>query len=88
MRDPRVAFEHIWIRRDRRSRAARRDTRRSIDWIGGEVERVRRQVGSGDRRNPYLDNVREIEQHMQAVERRRTAAARSASCRRKRPPAC
>jgi hypothetical protein len=52
-------------------RAARRDTRRSIlDWIGGEVERVRRQVGTGDRTrlDRYLDNVREIERRIQAVE--------------------
>ena len=52
-------------------RAARRETRRSIlDFISGEVERVRRQLGSGDRTrlDRYLDNVRELERRIQAVE--------------------
>src|SRR5206468_10763243 len=52
-------------------RANRMQSRRSIlDWIGGEVERVRRQVGSGDRArlDRYMDNVREIERRIEAVE--------------------
>src|SRR5437763_10037411 len=52
-------------------RAARRETRSSIlDWIGGEVERVRRSLGNGDRQrlDKYMDNVREIERRIQAVE--------------------
>ena len=52
-------------------RAARRETRSSIlDWIGGEVERVRRSLGTGDRQrlDKYMDNVREIERRIQAVE--------------------
>ena len=50
---------------------ARRETRSSIlDWIGGEVERVRRSLGNGDRQrlDKYMDNVREIERRIQAVE--------------------
>jgi len=52
-------------------RAARRETRKSIlDWISGEVERVRGQLGNGDRQrlDRYMDNVREIERRIQAVE--------------------
>jgi hypothetical protein len=72
IRDPRVAFDMLFgSGATAEDRAARRDTRRSIlDWIGGEVERVRRQVGTGDRTrlDRYLDNVREIERRIQAVE--------------------
>jgi Protein of unknown function (DUF1552) len=72
IRDPRVAFDMLFgSGATAEDRAARRDTRRSIlDWIGGEVERVRRQVGSTDRTrlDRYLDNVREIERRIQAVE--------------------
>jgi len=72
IRDPRVAFDMLFgSGATAEDRAARRDTRRSIlDWIGGEVERVRRQLGSGDRTrlDRYLENVREIERRIQAVE--------------------
>jgi hypothetical protein len=52
-------------------RAARLATRKSVlDWISGEVERTRRQLGAADRTrlDRYLDNVREIERRIQAVE--------------------
>ena len=41
-----------------------------LDWITGEVERTRRQLGAADRSrlDRYLDNVREIERRIQAVE--------------------
>src|SRR5882672_7512188 len=72
IRDPRVAFNMLFgAGATAEDRAARRETRRSIlDWIGGEVERLRRQVGNGDRTrlDRYLDNVREIERRIQAVE--------------------
>jgi hypothetical protein len=72
IRDPRVAFDMLFgAGATAEDRAARRETRRSIlDWIGGEVERARRQLGSGDRTrlDRYLDNVREIERRIQAVE--------------------
>jgi hypothetical protein len=54
-------------------------TRRSIlDWISGEVERVRRQLGPADRQrlDRYLDNVREVERRIQAVEARNTSGER------------
>jgi Protein of unknown function (DUF1552) len=72
IRDPRVAFDMLFgSGATAEDRAARRDTRHStLNWIGGEVERVRRQVGTGDRTrlDRYLDNVREIERRIQAVE--------------------
>src|SRR6266566_4585171 len=72
IRDPRVAFDMLFgSGGSAGDRAARRETRRSIlDWIAGEVERTRRQLGAGDRArlDRYLDNVREIERRIQAVE--------------------
>ncbi|HKB11564.1 MAG TPA: DUF1552 domain-containing protein [Vicinamibacterales bacterium] len=72
IRDPRVAFDMLFgAGATPEERAARRQTRSSIlDWITGEVERVRRQVGSGDRQrlDRYMDNVRELERRIQAVE--------------------
>jgi hypothetical protein len=72
IRDPRIAFDMLFgSGSTAEDRAARREARRSIlDWIGGEVERVRRQLGTGDRTrlDRYLDNVREIERRIQAVE--------------------
>jgi hypothetical protein len=72
IRDPRVAFEMLFGQGSTADeRAARMAARRSIlDWIGGEVERVRRQVGSGDRArlDRYMDNVREIERRIEGVE--------------------
>jgi hypothetical protein len=72
IRDPRVAFDMLFgAGSSAEDRAARRVTRRSIlDFIGGEVERVRRQLGTGDRArlDRYLDNVRELERRIEAVE--------------------
>jgi len=72
IRDPRIAFDMLFgAGATPGDRAARRETRKSIlDWIGGEVERVRRQVGAGDRArlDRYMDNVREIERRIAAVE--------------------
>jgi hypothetical protein len=67
-----VAFDLLFgAGRTPAERAERRATRSSIlDWITGEVERVRRQVGSDDRArlDRYLDNVRELERRIQAIE--------------------
>ena len=72
IRDPRVAFDMLFgAGSTAEDRAARRETRRSIlDWIAGEVERTRRQLGASDRTrlDRYLENVREIERRIQAVE--------------------
>ena len=72
IRDPRIAFDILFgAGATPEDRAARLMTRRSIlDWVGGEVERVRRQLGAGDRArlDRYMDNVREVERRIQAVE--------------------
>src|SRR5436190_4520828 len=51
IRDPRIAFDMLFgAGNTEEERAARRETRSSIlDWIGGEVERVRRSRGTVDR---------------------------------------
>ena len=88
IRDPRVAFDMLFgSGATAEDRAARRETRRSIlDFIGGEVERVRRQLGTGDRTrlDRYLDNVRELERRIQAVEAHNRSGER-ASCPTRRP---
>jgi hypothetical protein len=72
IRDPRVAFDMLFgSGATAEERAARRETRKSVlDWITGEVERTRRQLGASDRSrlDRYLDNVREIERRIQRVE--------------------
>src|SRR3989440_3143279 len=72
IRDPRVAFDMLFgAGATAQERAERRETRKSVlDWITGEVERTRRQLGAADRTrlDRYLDNVREIERRIQAVE--------------------
>lgn len=72
IRDPRVAFEMLFgAGGTTTDRAARRETRKSIlDWIAGEVTTVRQDLGAADRHrlDRYLDNVREIERRIQAIE--------------------
>jgi hypothetical protein len=72
IRDPRVAFDLLFgAGSSARDRALRRENRRSIlDWIQGEVASVRQELGVSDRQrlDRYLDNVREIERRIQAIE--------------------
>jgi len=72
IRDPRVAFDMLFgAGSSAKDRASRRENRRSIlDWIQGEVANVRQDLGASDRArlDRYLDNVREIERRIQAVE--------------------
>jgi hypothetical protein len=72
IRDPRVAFDMLFgSGRTEAERKARRETRGSIlDWIAGEVQTVRGNLGGADRTrlDRYLDNVRELERRIQAVE--------------------
>jgi hypothetical protein len=74
IRDPRLAFDMLFgAGGTPEARAERRVTRRSIlDWISGEVSEIRREVGATDRAriDRYLDNVRELERRIQAVEAR------------------
>ena len=72
IRDPRVAFDMLFgAGGTADERKSRRESRRSIlDWISGEVTTVRSQLGAADRTrlDRYLDNVRELERRIQAVE--------------------
>ena len=77
IRDPRVAFDLLFgSGNSKEDRAERRQTRRSIlDWIAGQVADVRKELGTSDRTrlDKYLDNVREIERRIQAIEARNTS---------------
>ncbi len=72
IRDPRVAFDMLFgAGGTAEERKTRRESRRSIlDWISGEVTTMRGQLGAADRTrlDRYLDNVRELERRIQAVE--------------------
>ena len=72
IRDPRVAFDLLFgAGGTPEERARRRRTSSSIlDWITEDMARMRRELGPGDyvRLDRYLDNVREIERRIQAVE--------------------
>ena len=76
IRDPRVAFDMLFgAGGTPEARAARRASRRSIlDWIAGEVASLRRKLGAVDRArmDRYLENVREIERRIAAIESRNT----------------
>jgi len=74
IRDPRVAFDLLFgSGSSKADRAARRVSRRSIlDWIQGEVQSVRQELGTADRTrlDRYLSYVREIEHRIEAIEAR------------------
>ena len=76
IRDPRVAFDMLFgTGGTPEERAARRASRRSIlDWIAGEIAVLRRELGASDqaRMDRYLNNVREIERRIAAIESRNT----------------
>ncbi|MDQ8165566.1 MAG: DUF1552 domain-containing protein [Gemmatimonadota bacterium] len=74
IRDPRVAFDQMFgAGGTSAERAARRKTTGSIlDFITDRVAALRRELGAVDRERmeQYLENVREIERRIQAVEAR------------------
>ena len=76
IRDPRVAFDMLFgAGGTPEERAARRASRKSIlDWMAGEIASLKRELGATDglRMDRYLDNVREIERRIAAVEVRNT----------------
>ncbi|MFP5380410.1 MAG: DUF1552 domain-containing protein, partial [Vicinamibacteria bacterium] len=77
IRDPRFAFDQLFgigsTPEDRAER--RRNTTSVLDWITGEVARLKLDLGAGDRErlSQYLDHVREIERRIQAAEARNTS---------------
>jgi hypothetical protein len=74
VRDPRAVFDQLFgVGATAEERLANRRTDRSLlDWVAGEVERLRKEVGAGDRArlSDYLDGIREIERRIQLVEAR------------------
>jgi hypothetical protein len=77
IRDPRVAFDQLFgVGATPQERAAVRKADRSIlDWITGEVARLRKDLGPADRArlSEYLDDVREIERRIQKIEATNTS---------------
>ena len=77
IREPRAVFERLFGAGDTaEDRAARRRTDRSVlDWIVGEVARLRMSLGAVDRAamDEYLEHVREIERRIQLVEARNSS---------------
>jgi hypothetical protein len=72
IRNPRVAFDMLFgAGANNADRAVRRRANASIlDWIVGEVSGLKRELGAGDRQriDKYMDDVRELERRIQAVE--------------------
>jgi hypothetical protein len=72
VRDPRVVFDQLFgVGATPAERAQRRDEDRSIlDWIGDSISRLSRDLGTADRArlSDYLDDLREVERRIQAVE--------------------
>jgi hypothetical protein len=74
IREPRIVFERLFgagtTAEDRASRL--RTDRSMIDWIAGEVARLRVALGASDRvaLDEYLEHIREIERRIQLVEAR------------------
>lgn len=72
IREPRVAFERLFGSGDSpRDRLARRRTQASIlDWLAGEVGRLKMSLGASDRvaLEGYLDDVREVERRIAIIE--------------------
>ena len=72
IRNPRTAFDLLFgAGSNNEDRAARRKENGSIlDWIVGEMATLRRDLGAADQRrvDQYLENIRELERRIQAVE--------------------
>ncbi len=77
IRDPRVAFDQLFgVGATPEERAANRRADRSIlDWITGQVNQLKRDLGPSDRQRlaEYLDDIREIERRIQKVEASNTS---------------
>lgn len=77
IRNPRVAFDLLFgAGNNAADRTARRKANQSIlDWITGEVAGLKRELGAADRQrvDKYLEDVRELERRIQAVEKRNSS---------------
>ena len=77
IRNPRVAFEQLFgIGGTPAERASARQAERSIlDWIAGDVAKMKRTLKAEDRltMDQYLENIRELERRIQGVEARNSS---------------
>jgi len=76
IRDPRVVFDQMFGVLGNGSGTERRERRQEdlsiLDWVRESAKRLERTLGAADRvrLSDYLDNVREIERRLRAVEKR------------------
>jgi hypothetical protein len=72
VRDPRVVFDMLFgAGGTPEERVARRQMNSSIlDWIVGQVDQLKREIGAEDRLRieQYMENIREVERRIQKVE--------------------
>ncbi|MEX2152652.1 MAG: DUF1552 domain-containing protein [Gemmatimonadaceae bacterium] len=77
IRNPRTAFELLFgAGNDNADRMSRRRANQSIlDWIVGETKGIKRELGAADRQrlDKYLEDIRELERRIQAVEARNSS---------------
>lgn len=77
VRDPRVAFDQLFgAGGTATERNKRREAHSSIlDWVAGEVARLRTSLPAEDRvrMERYLDNIRELERRIEGIEARNTS---------------
>ena len=77
IRNPRTAFELLFgAGKDNADRNTRRAANQSIlDWITGESASLKRKLGPADRQrlDKYLEDIRELERRIQAIETRNTS---------------
>jgi Protein of unknown function (DUF1552) len=77
VRDPRTVFDQLFgLGATPEQRSAQRKTDRSIlDWVAEEFARLRPRLIPSDRTrlSDYLDDIREIERRLQAIEARNTS---------------
>src|SRR5689334_21240408 len=77
IRNPRVAFDLLFgAGNDNSDRMSRRNANKSIlDWIVGETKTMQRQLSAADkvRLDKYLEDIRELERRIQAVEKRNSS---------------
>jgi hypothetical protein len=77
IRNPRVAFDLLFgAGANNSDRAVNRKKNTSIlDWITGDIKSLKTNLGASDREriDQYLENVRELERRIQAVEARNTS---------------
>jgi hypothetical protein len=82
IRDPRLVFEQMFGGGGTPAqRAARQRTDRSIlDWVTGEVAKLKTDLGPTDRNrlDQYLDDIREVERRIQRVEAHNKSGTRGA----------